>query len=466
MMELFQQPLKPINVGLESFYESMIRQDVPAVAVDWRPPLDGYVELSRTAGGVDVEAANSEAVRRICAGRPLLTGMGLAKDVIPGFGPSGQARLLITHSGPPITWDRMCGPTRGAVMGALIYEGLAETPAAADKLAASGAVEFAPCHHHSAVGPMAGIISPSMPVFIVRNDEFGNLAYATQNEGLGKVLRYGAYGPEVIHKLKWMADVLYPALDRVLQKGGPVDLRSMIAQALQMGDECHNRNKAATSLLIRTLAPRLVECVSDAAALGAILRFLDGNDHFFLNLSMAAVKAMLQPAENIPGCTVVTVMARNGTDFGIQVSATGGRWYTAPAPMVAGLWLPGYSAKDANPDIGDSAITETGGIGGFALAGAPAIVKFVGGTPEDALNATLEMYEITAGEHTAFSMPALNFRGTPVGIDVRKVMATGITPRLNTGIAHKDPGIGMVGAGLVQAPKECFTKAFAALKEL
>jgi hypothetical protein len=259
---------------------------------------------------------------------------------------------------------------------------------------------------------------------------------------------------------------LYPALKAALAISGPIDLRSMIAQALHMGDECHNRNKAGTSLLIRTLAPALVEAVNDPVAIAAVLRFMDGNDHFFLNLSMPAMKAMLLPAEEIPGCTLVTTMARNGTDWGIRVSGTGDRWFTAPAPLVQGLWLPGFSAADANPDIGDSAITETGGIGGFALAGAPAIVKFVGGTPQDALNATLDMYEICAGEHTAFTIPSLNFRGTPVGIDVRKVMRAGITPWLNTGIAHREPGIGMVGAGLVQAPKGCFEAAFEALREI
>jgi hypothetical protein len=464
-MTLFQQPLKPINVGLESFYQSMVAQGAPAIAVDWRPPPEGYVDILHTRGGVDVDAANAEALARITAGRPAIVGMGRAKDVIPGFAPV-KGRMLITHSGPPIEWPRMCGPTRGAIIGALIYEGLAETPEDAAKLAASGEIEFAPCHHYAAVGPMAGIISPSMPVFIVRNEAFGNVAYATQNEGLGKVLRYGAYGPEVVKRLKWMEATLYPALNAALELNGPVDLRSMTSQALHMGDECHNRNKAGTSLFIRQIAPALARSGRDAETVAEVLRFIDGNDHFYLNLSMPAMKAMLMPAENIPGCSLVTVMARNGTDWGIRVSGLGDRWFTAPAPLVEGLWLPGYSAADANPDIGDSAITETGGIGAFALAGAPAIVKFVGGTPADAVNATLEMYEITQGEHAAFTIPGLNFRGTPAGIDLRKVLRTGITPRLNTGIAHKEPGVGMVGAGLVSAPKGCFVAAFEAFKAL
>jgi hypothetical protein len=424
------------------------------------------VEVVRTQDGIEVERANAEALRLITAGRPQLVGMGLARDVIPGFAPTGTARMLITHSGPPIAWERMCGPTHGAIMGALIYEGLADTAEDAVRVASSGEIEFAPCHHYDAVGPMAGIISPSMPVFIVRNDETGHTAYATQNEGLGKVLRYGAYGPEVIQRLKWMERVLYPAIAAALEITGPLDLRSMIAQALHMGDECHNRNRAGTSLFFRAIAPALVRAVADPDTVTAVLRFIDGNDHFFLNLSMPAMKAMLMAAEGISGCTLVTVMARNGTDYGIRVSAMGDQWFTAPAPMVNGLWLPGFTAADANPDIGDSAITETGGIGAFALAGAPAIVKFVGGGAEDAVNATLEMYEITAGEHPAFTIPALDFRGTPVGIDVRKVMQTGIVPRLNTGIAGREPGVGMVGAGLVQAPKGCFEAAFKALKQL
>jgi hypothetical protein len=291
------------------------------------------------------------------------------------------------------------------------------------------------------------------------------VAYATQNEGLGKVLRYGAYGDAVLAHLKWMEQDLYPALVRALELTGPIDLRSLIAQALHMGDEVHNRNRAATSLLFRQLAPAILQTSSNEIAL-RVLKFIDSNDHFFLNLSMPAVKSMLVVAEGTEGCTLLTVMARNGTDFGIRVASMPDRWFTAPAPIVQGLWLPGFSEKDANPDIGDSAITETGGVGGFAMAAAPAIVKFVGGDSSLALSVTQEMYQITAGEHEFFTAPVLNFRGTPLGIDVRKVMATGILPFINTGIAHKEPGVGMVGAGLVRAPKKCFEDAFKALREL
>jgi hypothetical protein len=277
---------------------------------------------------------------------------------------------------------------------------------------------------------MAGIISPSMPVFVVRNEAFGNLAYATQNEGLGRVLRYGAYGADVYERLRWMEQVLYPVLKAATESiEGGIDLRALIAQALHMGDECHNRNRAGTSLFLRALTPALIRTSPDRERAASVFEFIQDNDHFFLNLSMAAGKAALEPAEGIEGATLLTVMARNGTDFGIRLAGMPERWFVAPAGIVDGLYLPGFAAADANPDIGDSTVTETAGFGGFAMACAPAIARFVGGTPQDALEATLEMYEICYAEHEQFSIPALGFRGTPLGIDVRKVAETGILPR-------------------------------------
>jgi hypothetical protein len=314
---------------------------------------------------------------------------------------------------------------------------------------------------------MAGVISPSMPVFILENKTFGNHAYCTQNEGLGKVLRYGGMGPEVIARLKWMETDLYPVLDRALQTlPGGIDIKSLIAQALHMGDECHNRNRAATSLFLRAIAPALARTSRDNETLAKVIEFIDRNDHFFLNLSMPAGKALLEPAEGVEGSTIVTVMARNGTDFGIRLACQPERWFIAPAGQVQGLYFPQFSEADANPDIGDSTITETAGYGGMAMAAAPAIVKFVGGSPQLALQTTLEMYEITFSEHENLTIPALNFRGTPLGIDVRRVMETGILPQINTGIAHKVPGMGMVGAGILRAPEKCFRDAFNSLVEM
>ncbi|KXG74264.1 YlbE family protein [Thermotalea metallivorans] len=404
-----------------------------------------------------IEGANRLALERILNAQPTLIGIGTAGEVIPGM-----TKKTILHAGPPISWERMRGPLRGAVMGGLIYEGLAKDEKEAVELAASGEIVFAPCHHHDAVGPMAGVVTASMPVWIVRNMVQGNQAYCTFNEGLGKVLRYGAYGEEVIARLRWMEKVLAPVLKAALELSGPINLKNMIAQAIMMGDEGHNRNKGGTSLLIRELAPHIVAADFCNKEKIDVLQFMHGNDHFFLNLTMPACKASLEAAKGIPYSTIVYTMARNGTEFGIRVSGLGGRWFTAPAEVIDGLYFPGYSAADANPDIGDSAITETCGIGGFAMAAAPAIVQFVGGTPEDAMNYSKMMYEITEGENNAYKIPVLNFRGTATGIDIRKVVETGILPIINTGIAHKEPGVGQIGAGLVRPPMKCFEDALEA----
>lgn len=460
--DLFGRPLTVVNVGLEGFAGAVRDQGVAVVDLDWKPPAAGVRPLYRTASGLDVEEANQEVIRRIKAARPVLVGMGIAKDVIPGM---HEHKIL--HSGPPVTWERMCGPQRGAVMGALIYEGLAQDGREAEILARSGKIEFAPCHHHHCVGPMAGVVSPRMPVFIIENKAFGNHAYCTLNEGLGKVLRYGAMGEEVYERLRWMEAELYPVLDRALAAiPEGIDLKAMIAQALHMGDECHNRNRAGTSLFLRAIGPALARTSQDNEALARVIEFIDRNDHFFLNLSMPAGKASVEPAEGVAGSSIVTVMARNGTDFGIRLASMPERWFTAPSGKVEGLYFPSFSERDANPDIGDSTITETAGYGGFAMAAAPAITQFVGGSPSMAVETTLEMYEITASEHEGFTIPVLNFRGTPLGIDVRKVRQAGILPKINTGIAHREPGVGMVGAGILRAPEACFIEAFQALAAL
>jgi hypothetical protein len=453
---LFGKDLHVLNVGLESMAEALQEQDVDVRQVTWKPPQEAKPNMVYTADGVSIEDANQEACSRIIQSRAILKGIGIAKDVIPGMHDH-----MILHAGPPVEWERMCGPTRGAVMGALIYEGFAKDEKEAEKLAASGAFEFSPCHHHATVGPMAGIVSPRMPVFIVENPVYNKTAYATQNEGLGKVLRYGGMGEEVYARLRWMEEVLYPVLSRALESlPDGIDLKSLIAQALHMGDECHNRNRAGTSLFLRAITPAMVRTSKDKEDTAKAIEFINGNDHFFLNLSMPAGKATLLPAEGIEGCSILTVMARNGTDFGIRLAGLPDQWFTAPAGIVEGLYLPGFSAEDANPDIGDSTITETSGFGGFAMAAAPAITQFVGGSPDLALHTTLEMYEITQTEHKDFTIPALNFRGTPLGIDVRRVVETGILPQINTGIAHKKPGYGMVGAGILRAPKKSFEDAF------
>jgi hypothetical protein len=406
--------------------------------------------------GLTIGDANREALRRMQAGTAILVGLATAREVVPGL----RDRVVL-HAGPPIGWDRMCGPMRGAVIGASLFEGWARTPEDAVRLAESGGLAFDSCHHHRAVGPMAGIITASMAVWIVRDRTSGGEAYATINMGQGKVLRMGAYDASVLERLTWMNRELGPVVDAALRRAGGIEVTRMIAEALGMGDEAHNRCKAATSLFVRALAPHVA--APRGGDVERALAFMGHADSFFLNVAMAACKATLDAAHGIAGSTVVTAMARNGTEFGIRVSGTGDRWFTAPAPKVRGVYFPGYGPEDANPDIGDSAITETAGLGACALAAAPAIVQLVGGTSQLALDTTRDMYEITLTEHETYRIPALDFRGTPLGIDVRKVVETGITPVIDTGIAHREAGVGQIGAGLSAAPMECFIQALEAL---
>jgi len=405
----------------------------------------------------NIDKANQTAVERMMEARPLLKGVAPAREVIPGMRDN-----LLLHAGPPIEWERMSGPLRGAVIGALIFEGLAKNEKEAEALVKKGGVDFAPCHHHSTVGPMAGVTSASMLVYIIENQTHGNKAYSNLNEGYGKVLRYGAYSEEVIAKLKWMNDKMGPLLAKAIEASGGLDIRALLSEALHMGDEGHNRNKAGSILYTAKLAPWIAKVAGDRALEMEVLKFLGENALSVLNPVMASCKAMADAAHGVEGSTMVTAMARNGTDFGLRVSGLGEQWFTAPAEVPDGLYFPSYSIRDANPDIGDSTITETAGIGAFAMAAAPAIVTFVSGTPQDALNATLEMYEITVAEHKHFTIPQLAFRGTPTGIDIRKVVELGITPRVNTGIAHKQAGVGQVGAGLVRPPMKIFEDAIRA----
>jgi hypothetical protein len=457
---LLGEGVRALNVGLAGFAEPIRAHEAPVVAVDWRPPAGGDRALGLLlarleddpddAVGSRIADANRTAVERMLGASPALIDVQPAGTAIPGFG----GRMLL-HSGPPIEWERMAGPVQGAIVGACLFEGWADSPDEARRLAAAGGIAFAPCHHHGAVGPMAGVVSPSMPVVVVEDGAHGTRACATLNEGLGKVLRFGAYDASVLDRLRWFAGTLGPALSTVLAAGGPIDLKAITAQALQMGDEGHNRNVAATSLLTRTIAPTIVRTL-DAATAEAVLTFLRANDHFFLNLSMAACKSALDAAHGIEGSTVVTAMARNGVDFGIRLSGTGDTWFTTPVGVPDGLYFPGYGPDDANPDLGDSAITETFGIGGFAMAAAPAIVRFVGGTPADAIALTRLMEKITLARNSGYGLPSLGFAGTPTGIDARRVVETGIGPVINTGIAHREAGVGQIGAGIARAPLACF----------
>jgi hypothetical protein len=451
-----------VSVGADLFADALEAQGVTVDRADWQPPMAGTESDLATLATDPLRAeANARAVEAVLGAQAVLV------DVAPASEALGLEPGEFLHAGPPIAWDAASGPLRGALMGAAALEGLVEDPEDAPALFEAGSsVSLEPCHHRSAVGPMAGVVSPSMWMLVLADPASGRRTFCSLNEGLGKVLRYGAYGPDVLDRLRWMSAVLGPLLRAAVAGAGPVDVTGILTQMLQMGDEAHNRNRAGTLMLLRDLAPAMVESTWSASDTAAALRFVGGNDHFFLNLAMPACKLAMDAARDIEGSTLVVAMARNGTEFGLQVSGTGDRWFTGPAQVAQGLFLGGYGPADANPDIGDSAITETAGLGGFAMATAPAIVRLVGGTVPDALATTRRMHEITVAENPRWQVPVLDFQGTPTGIDVTRVCRTGVLPQINTGMAGALAGVGQVGAGLVQPPADIFPAALSALAAL
>ena len=458
MTGLLRREPHVISAGLGLLAEAAEAQAARVTRVDWAPPMTGTAgDLGLVVRDLRRAAANELAVQRMLGVRAQLV------DVVPASVALGLEPGDFLHAGPPVDWDRAAGPMRGALMGAAMFEGLADTPEAAAALAERGGLTLAPCHSRGAVGPMAGVISPSMWLFVLADPATGRRTHCSLNEGLGKVLRYGAFSPDVLERLAWMAAVLGPLLAVAVRDHGPVDVTAILAQMVQMGDEAHNRNRSGTLMLLRDLLPSMIGAGWPEADVARAAAFIGGNDHFFLNLAMPACKLALDAARDTPGSTMVVAMARNGTDFGIQVAGTGDEWFTAPALTPQGLFLGSYGPADASPDIGDSAITETAGLGGFAMAAAPAIARLVGGSAADALATTRRMYEITLAEHRLYQVPALEFRGTPAGIDVTLVARTGILPQINTGMAGKIAGTGQVGAGLVTPPAAAFADALRAL---
>ena len=401
-----------------------------------------------------VEAGNEEAVRRLLAADPVLVDVAPASEVIDGL----EERMIL-HSGPPIEWERMCGAQRGSLLGLVLFEGWAESLAEAETLLASGGVRFEPNHEHHGVGPMAGTTSPSLPVWVVENRSFGNRAYCRPTDA---AQQFGDYSDEALAGIRNWRDVRAPAVSAALRQMGGLPLKPLLAKALQMGDELHNRPNALSALLGNALAPALVEAGVERDALLATLYWLRYDEFLGLAVAMAAAKSAAEPAEGVAYSTLVTAMARNGTDFGIRVAGLPGEWFTAPAPPVDGLYLPGYSAKDAGLDMGDSAITETVGWGGFVLGGAPGILALVGGTPEEAMTISRDMREITLATSPDYRIPAFGFDGAAVGIDIRKVVKSGILPTIDTAIAHREAGHPKIGGGLVRAPLQCFTEALRA----
>ncbi len=458
-----------LNVGLELLTAGPRAAGAAVTHLDWRPAGDGDPALARAlarlAGDARTDAANDAAVARMLAARPRLVDVALRADEVWPQLWAGGARVL-THAGAPVPWAAMCEPMKGTLIGAMLHEGWARDEADARRRLDAGEVRFVQNHDLGAVGPMSGTISPSMPLFVVRDAAHGHLAYTNLSEGIGRVLRFGAFGPEVLERLRWLAGTIAPALKSALATiEGGIDLRAIQAQALLMGDEVHSRNAAATALFHMAIGGALAGSAGARARSRETLDFIAGTSQFFLNLSMVASKSIMDAAHGVERASIVTAIARNGVTSAIRVSGLGARWFEAPSDVPVGLFFPGFTQQDANADLGDSAICETAGYGGQSMAAAPALVQLVGGTVADAIATSREMQHIAWARNPDLALPNLDFAGAPAGIDVRKVVDSGIRPVLTTGIAHRQAGIGQIGAGIVRVPMACFTQALTALAE-
>jgi hypothetical protein len=408
--------------------------------------------------GERIRHANLRALQRISLVEPVAVDVTKALDTIPGLTPS-----TLLHAGPPVDYERLCAPLKRALIGALIFESLATTAREAEELLVRGKIELSPTHHHSAVGPMTGVISPSMPVIVTEDRNSGRRVYTTFNEGAGNVLWFGVFERDTLERLCWMRDVLGPVMKTVIRMVGGVPIWSILAQGLQMGDECHNRHAASTNLFLKSIAEPLFTADLPGDSARAVYRFVAGNSHFFLNFTMSACKLAMDAAYGIPDCTLVTAMSRNGADFGIRVSATEEKWFIAPAPYLRdALYNPGYGPDDSAPDIGDSAIIETMGLGGFVIASSPAMAALAGGGLEEALKISRRMRLITIAANPRFPIPTLDFDGSPMGIDLRRVVDTGILPSIDSAVLHREGSVGQIGVGIARAPYECFAKGLAA----
>lgn len=465
VMELLTSKPRVINVGVESFNDPLRAYGAESVQYTWKPKAGGNKRMIHLLNELEKVEGIDEANARICErfkeSQPVLVDVVPAKTVIPEL---NRAQKTLLHAGPPICWENMQGPMRGSCIGAALFEGWAETEDEAIAMLSAGEVEFIPCHHCHAVGPMGGITSANMAVMVVRNLADDTVAYCTMNEGIGKVLRFGAYSQEVVDRLHWMADELGPVLAKALKlSDGGINLNVLMARAITQGDEFHQRNMAATLNFLKEVAPLIVKTDASEDAKQRVIQFLADTDQFFLNVMMATGKAIVDYVrKDVEGC-VVSTMTRNGYEFGVRVSGLGDEWFVAPVNTPVGLYFTGFTAEDGCPDNGDSAICETVGVGGMAMVAAPGVTRFVGaGGFEDALNISNEMEKICVTHNPNWAIPTWDFKGACLGIDIRKVVETGITPIINTGIAHKEAGIGQVGAGTVRAPLACFEKALEA----
>eukprot|EP00005_Dracoamoeba_jomungandri_P005154 CAMPEP_0174260516 /NCGR_PEP_ID=MMETSP0439-20130205/9811_1 /TAXON_ID=0 /ORGANISM="Stereomyxa ramosa, Strain Chinc5" /LENGTH=472 /DNA_ID=CAMNT_0015344773 /DNA_START=55 /DNA_END=1473 /DNA_ORIENTATION=+ len=409
-----------------------------------------------------IDTANKKALEIFYKADLVLEDIRPAKELIPAM--KDNPRLILV-SGPPVTWKQMCGAQKGAVKGMIMLEGWADTPEGAEKLAESGEVTIEPNHAHDSCGPMAGTISPNFPIYAVRNQAFGNVAFSRPAD---LAQQFGDFNH--LEDVRWWQEGVAPHLSKALRNCGGLPLNEIHKLALEMGDESHNRNNAFTALFSYDLTTEMIKAGVPNDNILAIMDWFNyktwnsqSGVRACLGLVMASAKATLDPAKGIPYSTFVTCMARNGYEFGIKIADSGDTWYSAPSPFPEGKFFPPYKQTDAGRDMGDSAITEANGWGSNVLNGALAFLNGLPATVQRAHEITAENKSLMVGRNPYLKAPAYDFEGVPQGLDFRLVHTKKLLPWINTGITHRDAGHRVIGRGLSKPPQRCFDQALEAM---
>ncbi|WP_200944627.1 MULTISPECIES: DUF1116 domain-containing protein [unclassified Aureimonas] len=392
-------------------------------------------------------SANAIALERIAGARPILSGLERAGSAL------GLAEGQLGHAGPPFcSLDEIPATVFNALAGAVLHEGWAGTLSEAGSLIRNGKIGLKSNHDLGTVSPMAGVVRPSQIVFRVHDGAGSAVTYATLAEAGRKVLRFGVYDETVAAGLRWQDEVLAIAIAEAIPEGG-LAILPLLDDAVGLGDDVHQRNIGGMLAFVRSL--RGLD--------GAVAEWLLGNPQHFLNYAMAAAKLCLDRAQGIRGSSLVTAISRNGVDCAIRIAGAGGRWFRAPATVPDGAFFPPFDRKDAQHDLGDSAIMEAYGLGGTVAHAAPELARAMTCDWGEAREAGRDMRRLFVDRNQRITPVLAGRDGIGLGLDARRVVAEARNVRIHTGIAHRDGATGWIGVGVAEAPLACFERAVAEL---
>ena len=403
-----------------------------------------------------IDEANEVVMNILLNGQPTWVDVRPALEVIPEF-----KKNLLLHAGPPIQPQDIVLALRNTLCGAALHEGLAKTFDEAWKMIEKGEILIDSAQDYSCSCGAAMVTSASTPVLVGKDTVFGGEGFSAIHPGsTPRCLRWGYYDDDIEKNLSWFCDIYGPALGEAVRNTGGINMRAIMSRTAGMGDENHVRQTASSFALVLNLIPEVLKL--DIPQRDDVIRALvDCSEKFYLHVLMAGIMGVLKSAKNIPMSTIMIAMGGNGTEFGLQFCGTGNQWFTVKAPKILGQFLnPTWTEEEMCGYLGDSCVTEIYGLGGLSAISGPAFVRLTGGSFADAKKRTEDARAICLGEHKFAPVPWDDYRGFPVGVDMRKVVATTILPTSHGGSTRLVGGQG--GAGSILIPSECFKQGLRA----